>query len=109
MWVIRAVLIAILLIAVVGFAYYNFNPAKTVDIDLIYTQYVNVPLVTVVFWAFVAGVLMSLILFVSTYIKISRVVQFIQGTCDIIIFVKLIFPVAGISIQVLGAQNAASG
>ena len=71
MWVIRAVLIAILLIAVVGFAYYNFNPAKTVDIDLIYTQYINVPLVTVVFWAFVAGVLVSLILFVSTYIKMS--------------------------------------
>lgn len=71
MWVVRAVLIAILLICVVGFAYYNFNPNQTVEIDLIYTKYIDVPLVTIVFWAFVAGVLVSLFLFISTYIKIS--------------------------------------
>ena len=36
-----------------------------------YHDYVDVPLVTVVFWAFVAGVLLSLFLFITTYIKLS--------------------------------------
>jgi uncharacterized integral membrane protein len=71
MWAIRAVLIALLIIIVVAFAYFNFNPSQKVDVSLIYVKYLDVPLVTVVFWSFVAGVLVSLVLFISVYIRLT--------------------------------------
>ena len=71
MWAVRAILIALLLIVVIAFAYYNINPAQKVEVDLIYVKYVDVPLITVVFWSFVSGLLISLFLFISIYIKLS--------------------------------------
>jgi len=71
MWAIRAILIAIVVIAVVAFASYNVGTTQTVDVNLIWMSYLSVPLVTVVFWAFTAGVLVSLVLFISVYIKQS--------------------------------------
>lgn len=73
MWALRAVIIAALLILVVAFAYTNTGPDQTVDVNLrpVYYDYENVPLVTVVFWAFLSGVVLALLLFISTYIKLS--------------------------------------
>ena len=71
MWIIRAVLIAIIVIAVIAFAFFNLNTNQIVDVDLIYVKYVEVPLVTVVFWSFVAGMLVSLVMFISVYIKLT--------------------------------------
>jgi uncharacterized integral membrane protein len=71
MWAVRAVIVALLVIMVVAFAYFNFSPSQKVDVNLIYVKYLDVPLVTVVFWSFVAGVLVSLILFISVYIRLS--------------------------------------
>ncbi len=71
MWVIRAILIAIIVIAVIAFASFNLNTNQLVDVNLIYVKYVEVPLVTVVFWSFVAGMLVSLVLFISVYIKLT--------------------------------------
>jgi len=71
MWAVRAILIALLMIMVIAFAYYNLNPAQTVEVNLIFAKYVNVPLITVVFWSFVGGLLVSLFLFISIYIKLS--------------------------------------
>ncbi|UCE24768.1 MAG: LapA family protein [Candidatus Zixiibacteriota bacterium] len=71
MWVVRAIIIALLVIVVVAFAYFNFSPSQKVDVNLIYVKYLDVPLVTVVFWSFVAGVLVSLVLFISVYIRLS--------------------------------------
>lgn len=73
MWVIRAIIIALIVIALVAFAYFNINPTQKVDVDLVidHWQYVDVPLITVVFWAFVAGVAVSLALFVSVFVKQS--------------------------------------
>ncbi|MCK4633018.1 MAG: LapA family protein [candidate division Zixibacteria bacterium] len=71
MWVIRAVIIALVVVCVVGFANYNLGPDKTVDVDLIYAQRVDVPLITVVFWAFVGGVIVSLVGFISVYIRLT--------------------------------------
>jgi len=71
MWVFRAILIALLIVIVVAFAYFNFSPTQTVDVNLIYLKLIDVPLVTVVFWSFVAGILVSLILFISVYFKLS--------------------------------------
>ena len=71
MWAIRAILLAIVVVCVVAFAYFNFSPDQKVAVELIYAKYVDVPLVTVVFWSFVAGVLVSLVTFISVYVKLS--------------------------------------
>lgn len=71
MWAVRAVIIALLVVAIVAFAYFNFSPTQKVDINLIYVKYVDVPVVTVVFWSFVAGLIVSLVLFISVYIRLS--------------------------------------
>ena len=71
MWIIRAILIAIMLILVIAFAYNNFGPEQKVDVYLrpVLPNYLDVPLVTVVFWSLVGGMLMSLLIFISIYIK----------------------------------------
>ena len=71
MWVIRAMLILLIVIVVIAFAYNNFGPDQKVDVYFqpFFHNYVDVPLVTVVFWSFVAGVVLSLLLFITMYIK----------------------------------------
>ncbi|MEP0827001.1 MAG: LapA family protein [bacterium] len=72
MWVFRSILILIIILIIVGFAVYNTGPVKTVDVDLIWTQRYDVPLITVVFWSFVLGALISLLLFITVYLKLSN-------------------------------------
>ncbi len=71
MWVLRAILVALLIIILVAFAYNNFGPDQRVDVNLkpLFANYVDVPLVTVVFWAFFIGVVLSLLLFITMYVK----------------------------------------
>lgn len=71
MWVVRAVLIVAILILIVGFVFNNNSPDQTVDIHLrpVLGDYADVPLLTVVFWAFLGGVLVSLLLFITMYVK----------------------------------------
>ncbi len=71
MWILRAILGLFLIIVVIAFAYNNFGPEQTVDVNLepIYYNYADVPLVTVVFWSLVGGVLIAFTLFVSVYIR----------------------------------------
>ena len=73
MWIIRTVLVLLLVILVVGFAYNNMGPDQKVAIQLepLFVNYVDVPVVTVVFWALVAGVVLSFLLFVSVCLKLS--------------------------------------
>ncbi len=70
MWAFRAILIIALILVVVAFAYYNID-SPTVDVNLIWVKYVEVPLITVVFWSFVPGVLVSLFVFMSIFVKQS--------------------------------------
>lgn len=70
MWAVRAILIIGLVLLVVAFAFYNLN-SPDVDVNLIWVQYIEVPLITVVFWSFVPGVLVSLFVFMSVLIKQS--------------------------------------
>lgn len=70
MWAVRAILIIGLVLLVVAFAFYNLDSPE-VDVNLIWVQYVEVPLITVVFWSFVPGVLVSLFVFMSVLIKQS--------------------------------------
>jgi uncharacterized membrane protein YciS (DUF1049 family) len=69
MWALRAILIVAVVICVIAFAFYNTSQDQTVDVNLIWVKYIGVPLITVVFWAFVAGTVVSLFLFISIYIR----------------------------------------
>jgi uncharacterized integral membrane protein len=73
MWIIRTILILLLLLLVVAFAFNNTSPDQKVAVHLqpLMSNYVDVPLITIVFWAFVAGALMCLVLFVSVFVKSS--------------------------------------
>jgi len=70
MWIVRAILITLVIVCIVAFAFYNIGPGNEVDVNLIYISFANVPMVTVVFWSFVAGALVSLLLFISVYVKL---------------------------------------
>ncbi len=71
MWALRAILVALVIVVVVAFALYNVGSGQKVTVDLIWAKYVEVPLITVIFWAFAAGVFVSLLIFISVYIKLS--------------------------------------
>lgn len=79
MWIIRSFLTALIVICIIAFALYNVGPAQKVDVHLVWADYLDVPLVTVVFWAFVAGVLFSLVLFASVYIHLSMTTRELKG------------------------------
>ena len=71
MWVIRAVLIAVLLLLMIGFAYNNMGYPHTVTVNLwpVGPNNLSVELNVVVFWSLAAGVLLSLLLFVTIYVR----------------------------------------
>ncbi len=73
MWIIRTILILLLLLLVVAFAFNNTGADQKVAVHLqpLLPNYVDVPLITIVFWAFVAGAMMCLVLFVSIFVKSS--------------------------------------
>jgi len=68
MWVIRSLLLLIMIAVIIAFAYYN-GPDQTVDIDLIWTERYDVPLITVVFWTFIIGAVVSWLISITVYIK----------------------------------------
>lgn len=71
MWVIRTILIAVLLLLLIGFAYNNMGDNHTVNVNLqpVGPNLQDVQLNVVVFWAMAAGVMLSMLLFVSIYIR----------------------------------------
>jgi uncharacterized membrane protein YciS (DUF1049 family) len=71
---VRAVLVLVLILLLVAFLYNNhFGVDQKVDVRLepLMANRVGVPLVTVVFWAFAGGAVLSMLLFVSIYVKQS--------------------------------------
>lgn len=71
MWALRAILIVFVIVCVVAFAYHNSSPAETVNVNLIFAKYIEVPLVIVVFWSFMSGLLVSLLIFILVYLRQS--------------------------------------
>jgi uncharacterized membrane protein YciS (DUF1049 family) len=72
MWAIRVILIALIIVCVVAFALYNVSANQVVSVNLVlWGPFIDVPLVTVVFWSFVAGVVTALLVFISGYIRLS--------------------------------------
>ncbi|HDL03687.1 MAG TPA: LapA family protein, partial [candidate division Zixibacteria bacterium] len=75
MWVLRSILVLIIIAIIVGFALYNSGPDQAVDIDLIWTQRFDVPVITIVFWAFILGAVVSWLLFITVYLKQSNQIR----------------------------------
>jgi uncharacterized membrane protein YciS (DUF1049 family) len=73
MWIIRTVLILLLLIMAVSFFAYNSGPDQKVSVYLqpLFANRTNVPLGTVVLWAFAAGAGLSFLFFVTVYVRLS--------------------------------------
>jgi uncharacterized integral membrane protein len=71
MWIVRAVLVLLLILLAVAFAFNNNGPDQKVAVNLepLFANRVDVPLITVVFWSFVGGAVLSALLFVSIYLK----------------------------------------
>ncbi len=71
MWIIRAVLIAVLLLLMVGFAYNNMGDDHLVNVNLrpAGPNLQDVQLNVVVFWSMATGVMLSVLLFVTIYIR----------------------------------------
>ncbi len=68
MWILRALLIMLILIILIGFSIYNSG--EKVSVNLFGTKYTEVPMIFVAYWAFVVGMLISFILGVTYYLKI---------------------------------------
>jgi uncharacterized integral membrane protein len=67
MWVVRALLVVILFAVLLGFSVYNAN--ERVAVTILQTRYYNVPLIFVAYWAFIFGLLVSFLLFVTIYFR----------------------------------------
>ncbi len=67
MWVFRAVLVVILIVILLGFSVHNAE--ERVMVKVFQTNYINVPLIIVAYWAFIFGLLVSFLLFVTIYFK----------------------------------------
>jgi uncharacterized integral membrane protein len=69
MWVIRALLVMVLIVVIVGFSV--LNSEERVTVQLHDTTYYNIPLIVVTYWSFVAGMLVTFVLGLSYFWKLS--------------------------------------
>ena len=69
MWIVRTILIVLVMVFIIAFVFYNASTDNVVDINLIFWQFSNVPMLTVVFLSLVTGIGISLLFFISVYIK----------------------------------------
>ena len=86
MWAVRAIGIFLAISLVVGFVVYNYSMDQRVAVNLYWKQYENIPLLVVIFWSFLAGMAISLVLFVGVYLRqltqISSARKTIKGLND---------------------------
>ncbi len=68
MGILRAILILIVLAIIIGFSVYNAAPR--VEVNLIKASY-EVPLVVVVYWSFLAGMVVAFLLVLSYIVKLQ--------------------------------------
>ncbi len=69
MWAIRMLLMIIFLIVAIGF--YVSNASERVDVNILHTRYVDVPLMTVLLIAFAVGMIASFLIAVTYFFRIS--------------------------------------
>ena len=69
MWAIRALLVIVLVVGIVGFSV--LNSEERVTVQLHDTTYYNIPLIVVTYWSFVGGMLVTFVLGLSYFWKLS--------------------------------------
>lgn len=70
MWAMRVLLLLAVIVLVVGFSIYN--SAQRVVVHLIFGTYENVPMIVVAYWAFVLGMVVSFLLGIAYYLRITN-------------------------------------
>lgn len=70
MWAMRVLLLLVVIVVIVGFSIYN--SAQRVAVHLIIASYENVPMIVVTYWAFVLGMLVSFLLGIAYYLRITN-------------------------------------
>lgn len=69
MWAVRILLVIVLVVAIVGFSV--LNSEERVTVAVYNTTYYNIPLIVVTYWTFVAGMLVTFVLGLSYFWKLS--------------------------------------
>lgn len=69
MWIIRTLLIIILIGIIVGFVIYNSH--QQVSIELFGKQYIEIRMISVIFFSFVIGMLVTFVLLIFVMIKMQ--------------------------------------
>ena len=69
MWALRALLVIVLVVVIVGFSV--LNSEERVTVQMYSATYYNVPLIVVTYWTFVAGMLVTFVLGLSYFWKLS--------------------------------------
>jgi uncharacterized integral membrane protein len=67
MWILRNLVIIVLVTLIVGFAIYNSN--ERIEVNLYGSEYYDVPMIFVAFWAMVVGMIISFAIGVSYYFR----------------------------------------
>ncbi len=70
MWAMRVLLLLVVIVVIVGFSIYN--SAQRVAVHLIFGSYENVPMIVVTYWAFVLGMMVSFLLGIAYYLRITN-------------------------------------
>lgn len=73
MWAVRAILMLALILVVLFFGFNNFGPDQTVDVHLkpLFDDRADVSLMAVILWSLAFGAVLSLLMFITIYIKLS--------------------------------------
>lgn len=66
----RVLLLLVIIVLIVGFSIYN--SAQRVAVHLVVARYENVPLIVVTYWAFVLGMVVSFLLGIAYYLRITN-------------------------------------
>lgn len=73
MWAMRVLLLLVVIVVIVGFSIYN--SAQRVTVHLIFGSYENVPMIVVTYWAFVLGMVVSFLLGIAYYLRITNQIR----------------------------------
>jgi len=73
MWAMRVLLLLVIIVLIVGFSIYN--SAQRVAVHLVVASYENVPLIVVTYWAFVLGMVVSFLLGIAYYLRITNQIR----------------------------------
>ncbi|MCK5126468.1 MAG: LapA family protein [candidate division Zixibacteria bacterium] len=80
MWLVRALIVVSMFIILLGFFVYNAE--QRVSVDIISAKYYNVPLIVVVFWSFIFGLVASLVISITVYFKQTGDIRHLKKTVN---------------------------